>query len=216
MQKTENSRICILLLGPQEGLKTSKRYCFTAPDGSWVGISGLSKDFQNQEWPGTKRTIENQEDTRLTKEGWKLLSLNMLLYVKFWAFLPTQKRGPSDEWDRIPHHFGVVDIQEKTSSIVKKIMWHFLTIVWIHTHIYRCMCSVLMCSCSVVSDSATPWAVAHQAPLSVGFLRQEYWSFLPFPPPGDLSDPEIERASPALAGRFFTSEPSGKPYICVQ
>ena len=78
------------------------------------------------------------------------------------------------------------------------------------------MCSVLMCSCSVVSDSATPWAVAHQAPLSVGFLRQEYWSFLPFPPPGDLSDPEIEHASPALAGRFFTSEPSGKPYICVQ
>ena len=69
MQKTENSRICILLPGPQEGLKTSKRYCFTAPDGSWVGISGLSKDSQNQEWPRTKRTIENHEDTRLTKEG---------------------------------------------------------------------------------------------------------------------------------------------------
>ena len=52
---------------------------------------------------------------------------------------------------------------------------------------------------------------AHQAPLSVGFLRQEYRSGLPFPPPGDLPDPGTEPASPALAGGFFTSEPPGKP-----
>ena len=44
----------------------------------------------------------------------------------------------------------------------------------------------------------------------MGFPRQEYWSFLPFPPLGDLSDPEIEPESPALAGRFFTAEPPGK------
>ena len=43
------------------------------------------------------------------------------------------------------------------------------------------------------------------------FARQEYWSKLPFPSPGDLSDPGIEPASPALAGRFFTTEQSGKP-----
>ena len=57
----------------------------------------------------------------------------------------------------------------------------------------------------------TPWTVAFQAPLSMGFPRQEYWSGLPFPSPGDLSDPEIEPASRALAGRFFTTEPLAKP-----
>ena len=53
----------------------------------------------------------------------------------------------------------------------------------------------------------TPWTVALQAPLSVGFFRYEYWSGLPFPPPGDLPDPRIEPASSALADGFFTSEP---------
>ena len=56
----------------------------------------------------------------------------------------------------------------------------------------------------------TPWTVAHQAPLSMGFLRQESWSGLPFPSPGDLPDPGIEPVSPALAGRFFTPVPAGK------
>ena len=57
----------------------------------------------------------------------------------------------------------------------------------------------------------TPWTVAPQAPLSMGFSRQEYWSSLPFPSPGDLPDPGIKITSPALAGRFFTTEPPGKP-----
>ena len=57
---------------------------------------------------------------------------------------------------------------------------------------------------------ATPWTVAHQAPLSMGFFRQEYWSGLPFPSPGDLPDPGVESASPVLAGGFFTTEPLGK------
>ena len=55
------------------------------------------------------------------------------------------------------------------------------------------------------------WPAAHQAPLSMGFPRQEYWSGLPFPSPGDLSDSEIELTSPALAGGFFATEPPGKP-----
>ena len=49
-----------------------------------------------------------------------------------------------------------------------------------------------------------PMDTAHQAPLSMGFFRQEYWSGLPFPYPGDLPDPGIEPRSPALQGRFFT------------
>ena len=70
-------------------------------------------------------------------------------------------------------------------------------------------------SCSVVSDSfETPWTVACQAPLTMEFSRLEYWSELPFPPPGDLPKPGIKPTSltsPALAGGFFTTEPPGKP-----
>ena len=61
---------------------------------------------------------------------------------------------------------------------------------------------------------ATPWTAAHQAPLSMEFSKQEYQSVLPFPPPGDLPNPETEPvppASPALAGRFFTTAPRGRP-----
>ena len=68
---------------------------------------------------------------------------------------------------------------------------------------------------SCVELFVTPWTVAHQTPLSSGFSRQEYWSGLPFPPPGNLPDPGIEPESPAaltLAGGFFTTEPSGKPW----
>ena len=62
-----------------------------------------------------------------------------------------------------------------------------------------------------MSDSfATSWTVASQAPLSVGFSRQEYWNGLPFPPPGDLPNLGIKPTSLALAGGFFTTEPPGK------
>ena len=57
-----------------------------------------------------------------------------------------------------------------------------------------------------------PWTVAYQAPPSTGFSWQQYWSGLPFPSPGDLPNPGIEPASPALAGGFFTTEPPRKPY----
>ena len=70
------------------------------------------------------------------------------------------------------------------------------------------------CCCSLVTMSysfATPWTVALQAPLFMGFLRQESWSRLLFPSPGDLPDPGMEPASPALAGRFFTTKSPGKP-----
>ena len=56
----------------------------------------------------------------------------------------------------------------------------------------------------------TLWSVVRQASLSMRFPRQEYWSGLPFPSPGDLPHPGIEPKSPALAGRFFTTEPPGK------
>ena len=76
-----------------------------------------------------------------------------------------------------------------------------------------------MHACSVAQlclTPVTPWTVSHQAPLSMEFSRQEYWSELPFPTPGDVCDPRIELESPlspALAGNFFTSEPPRKPII---
>ena len=64
------------------------------------------------------------------------------------------------------------------------------------SYCYLCFCCML--SGSVVSDSVTPWTVARQAPLSMGFSRQEYWSGLLFPFPGDLPDPGTEPGSAAL------------------
>ena len=73
--------------------------------------------------------------------------------------------------------------------------------------------SYIMLVLSCVWLSVTPWAVAHQAPLSMGFSRQEYWTGLPFPPPGDLPNSGMEPLSPALEGKFFPTEPSEKPQI---
>ena len=79
-----------------------------------------------------------------------------------------------------------------------------------HIYIYTYICAVPIYS--VMSDSfVTSWIVAHQVPLSMGFSKQEYWSGLPFPSPGDLLNPGIKPSSPTLAGRFFTTEPQGTP-----
>ena len=71
---------------------------------------------------------------------------------------------------------------------------------------------VVVQSLSRVQLFATSWTVAHQAPLSMGFPRQEYRSGLPFPSQGDLPDLGIKPESPALAGGFFTTELIGKPH----
>jgi len=70
----------------------------------------------------------------------------------------------------------------------------------------RAECVCVCVSCSVVSDSVTPWTVAHQAPLSMEFSRQEYWSGLLFPSPGDLPNPGNESMSPALQVESLPSE----------
>ena len=67
-----------------------------------------------------------------------------------------------------------------------------------------------------MSDSfATSWTVASQAPLSVGFSRQEYWNGLPFPSPGDPHDPGIKPWSPALQADSLPTESPGKPHKCI-
>ena len=67
-------------------------------------------------------------------------------------------------------------------------------------------------SLSRVRLFATPWTVAHQTPQSMEFSRQEYWSGLPFPSPGDLANPGIEPGAPTLQADALHSEPPEKPY----
>ena len=75
-------------------------------------------------------------------------------------------------------------------------------------------CACMLHSFSHVRLFATLWTIAYQAPLSMGFSRQEYWSGLPRPPPGDLPNPGIEPTSlafPALQADSLPTEPPGKP-----
>ena len=85
------------------------------------------------------------------------------------------------------------------------------TAVWGHAHVLNlCSCTQLL---SHLRLFVTPWTIACQAPLSLGFSRQEYWRGLPFPPPGDLPDPGIKPTSlvsPALAGGFFATSTTWK------
>ena len=78
---------------------------------------------------------------------------------------------------------------------------------------------VASCMLNHVPLFTTLWTLAHQAPLSMGFSRQEYWSGLPFSPPGDIPNPGIKPMSPeasALADVFFTTEPPGKPFLYLR
>ena len=76
---------------------------------------------------------------------------------------------------------------------------------------YVCMLSHF----SHVQLFATLWTVARQAPLSMGFSRQEYWSGWPCPSPGDLPEPGIKPTSPVLAGGFFTTSATWEAHTCI-
>ena len=91
------------------------------------------------------------------------------------------------------------------AKITPRVLQSFTFIL--HACVVNCLCVVWLFE--------TPWTIAHQAPLSMGFTRQEYWSGLPFPSSGDLPNAGIKckpPMSPALAGRFFTTEQPGKPH----
>ena len=99
-------------------------------------------------------------------------------------------------------------------------MYNFWSLVFLYSSlsVYGSLLNTLdvdvdVCVISCVWLFATPWTVAHQAPLSIGFAKQEHWSGLPFLFPGDLPNQGIKPLAPALAGRFFTAELPEKPHI---
>ena len=101
-----------------------------------------------------------------------------------------------------------------TTSTKKKIKMTFFFNRPVITLLNVCVCGPTRTQLlSRVRLFATPWTVACQFPLLVKFSRQEYWSGLPLPPPGDVPDPGTEPVSPTLTGEFFTIEPPGKPNL---
>ena len=92
-------------------------------------------------------------------------------------------------------------------STIKIWKWEIILLCWIEC---MCLCSVWMLN--RVQLFATPWTVAHLAPLSMGFSKQEYWNRLPFPSRGSLPKPGIKPVSPVSSGGFFTMEPAGNPW----
>ena len=107
------------------------------------------------------------------------------------------QRNTNQNYNDVPHHTSQMAIIKKSAN----------NKCWTGcgkkgTLLYCCVCISVL---SHLQLSATPWTIARQAPLSIGFSRQEYWSGLPFPPLGDLPDPGTEPASSALAGGFFTT-----------
>ena len=104
------------------------------------------------------------------------------------------------------------------SAILQFIVLKFLQDVYILQEllpVFVLICCLVNKACPTLLPS--PWTEAYQAPLSMGCPRPEYWNGLPFSPPVDLPDPEMELTSPvtpALAGGFFTTGPTGKPSLC--
>ena len=122
---------------------------------------------------------------------------------------------PSMGWHRIGHDWSNLAAAATRMfwSILRASGTCFLAAV---LKPFKCTLTVPTKGCYLISRTCprllqSPGLFSLQAPLSMGFTRQEYWSKSPFPLPGNFPDPGIEPLSPALAGRFFTVQPPGKP-----
>ena len=130
--------------------------------------------------------------------------------VEFEVAFPEGSSGTENERPNIIpllylfRKFQEPESMDKCQIYMRKVYW----VGHLNDHIYVCVCSVTQ-SCPTLCyhmDCNPPGS------LSMEFSRQEYWSRFPFPFPGDLRNPGIEPVSPALTGRFFTTEPPGKPW----
>ena len=156
---------------------------------------------------------ETMQETRARSLGWEdPLEKEMATYSSILAW-----RMP---WTEEPGRLHGV-----TKSSTWLSNWHTTCLELCKAHSkcsdpVQCTCLGAVCvlALSRVCLFVTPWTVACQAPLSMGFSRQEYWSGLPFPPPDDVPDSGIEPTSPvspALAGGFFTTVTLGKPLNAI-
>ena len=159
----------------------------------WTTWNGKLGDGVMKGWAMLANTVSNL--WLLDSANWYFLCL--FPHDDFWCCLSLLITVPHD-YSFFPSLFWPYCVCNKTSQLT---FWDKLVYEWVSEW-----------SRSVVSDSATPWTVAHQDPPSMGFSRQEYWSGLPFPSPGDLPNPGIEPRSPALQADALTSEPPGKPW----
>ena len=115
------------------------------------------------------------------------------------------------EWYYVVSNHSSAFIIKVGRNVFFNVLWNFTGVISLF-HYARVLSHL-----SHVQLFATLWIVACQTPLSMGFSRQEYWSGLPFPSPGDLPDRLIENrslVSPTLEGGFFTTEPPRKPTLC--
>ena len=109
-----------------------------------------------------------------------------------------KKKNPSNQPMEKPHQIFTVNKQKKALKLKLKILNYFLNNLFHLTRFRLSEVKVKLKLLSRVRLFATPWTIVYQAPPSMGFSRQEYWSGLPFPSPGDLPDPGIEPRSPTL------------------
>ena len=145
-------------------------------------------------------------------------------WPKYWSFIFSN--NPSNEYSGLIFFrmdwLDLLAVQETLKSLLQhhsskaSILQHSAFFIVQLSHPYMTTGKTMKESTKVkllsrVQLFATPWTVAHQAPLSVGFSRQEYWSRLPCPSPGDLPNPGIEPRSPTLQVDSLSSEPPGKP-----
>ena len=126
---------------------------------------------------------------------------------------PCLHEGPSFECHGNVFHCSFCGLKTHSYVIPEMPMWKQAVAVYLKLLIAMLLLlrKVKVKSLNCVRLIATPWTVARQAPLSMGFSRQEYWSGLPFPSLGDLSNPGIKPRSPALQADALSSEPPGKP-----
>ena len=144
-------------------------------------------------------------------EIWDIYTVSMCLSPKYWQ---QSKNNNNNNMMEKPGRYHLY--QEIEGNILSN------DTNWNSTHLIRCnvrnissflwYCYRKVKPFSHVRLFATPWTVAHQAPQSMEFSRQEYWSGLSFPSPGDLSDPGIKPRSPSL----WASEPPGEAQYCCK
>ena len=141
----------------------------------------------------------------------------MALWTVACQALLSMELSRQEYWSGVPFLFqGIFPTQGSNPGLLHILHWqadYLLLVQPGKLHLPNvCVCWLL----SHVQLFATPWAVASQAPLSMKFSRQEYWSGSPFPSPGDLPDPGIEPGSPSFEANSLPSEPPGSQIAITQ